>query len=547
MLDESRAVLVNAAVGSGKTTVLIAKALYEHAVCGVPLREMAVLTFTNKAADEIRERMRAADPDAGDEETAWFGTFHSVALRLLQQALPVGELGFTPAFTVLAPDEELELAERLICEHGLCVKYRNKLGKRLEAFASGRSLYGVMKREDDVGRLCELLAAEKLRLNAMNFDDLLKNAARLLRSSGWSPRRVIVDEFQDCDALQTELLRAMASPETKLFVVGDPNQVIYSWRGGGRDIFRRFAAEFGATELSLPVNYRSSATILEAAKFFLEDRSQLEGTRDPGAGIVVRNHYNPFLEAVSLAETIWRLHETGAPWREIAVLFRLQRQSAVLEDAFARRGIPFAASARKSAKEALAAETADETDSPAPQEETTEDAVRLMTLHACKGLEFRCVFIIGVNYGLIPLHTSPGRREEQEEERRLFFVGITRAKDYLELSYYTSPDDPRVMPGKSGYLSMIPARLLEAPDEAPGEADLQGYRRMILENREKRGAQDIFGPERTEEAPAGAKRALHPRYGEGVVESEDDTSYTVRFERYGTKTFSKDFCPLEFL
>lgn len=541
MLDESRAVLVNAAVGSGKTTVLIAKALYEHAVCGVPLREMAVLTFTNKAADEIRERMRAADPEARDEETAWFGTFHSVALRLLQQALPVGELGFTPAFTVLAPDEELELAERLICEHGLCVKYRNKLIKRMEAFASGRSLYGVMKRGDDIGRLCELLAAEKLRLNAMNFDDLLKNATRLLRNAGWSPRRVIVDEFQDCDALQTELLRSMASPETKLFVVGDPNQVIYSWRGGGRDIFRRFAAEFGATELSLPVNYRSSATILEAAKFFLEDRSQLEGIRDPGAGIVVRNHYNPFLEAVSLAETIWRLHETGAPWREIAVLFRLQRQSAALEDAFARRGIPFAAQMRKSVKEALVAESVNE----APSAEV--DAVRLMTLHACKGLEFRCVFIVGVNYGLIPMHTSPGRWEEQEEERRLFFVGITRAKDYLELSYYTSPDDPRVMPGKSGYLSMIPARLLEAPDDAPGEADLQGYRRMILENRGKRGAQDVFGPERTKRAPAGAKRALHPRYGEGVVESEDETSYTVGFAQYGTKTFSKDFCPLEFL
>ena len=544
MLDESRAVLVNAAVGSGKTTVLIAKALYEHAARGVPLREMAVLTFTNKAADEIRERMRAADPDAGDEETAWFGTFHSVALRLLQQVLPVGELGFTPSFTVLAPDEELELAERLIGTHGLCVKYRNKLIKRMEAFASGRSLYGVMKREDEIGRLCELLAAEKLRLNAMNFDDLLKNAARLLRSAGWSPRRVIVDEFQDCDALQTELLRAMASPETKLFVVGDPNQVIYSWRGGGRDIFRRFAAEFGATELSLPVNYRSSATILEAAKFFLEDRSQLEGVRDPGAGIVVRNHYNPFLEAVSLAETIWRLHETGAPWREIAVLFRLQRQSAALEDAFGRRRIPFAASPRRSAKEALDAESANE----APLAEVeAEDAVRLMTLHACKGLEFRCVFIVGVNYGLIPLHTSPGGWEEQEEERRLFFVGITRAKDYLELSYYTSPDDPRVMPGKSGYLSMIPARLLEAPDEAPGEADLQGYRRMILENRGKRGAQDLFGPERTEEAPAEARRALHPRYGEGVVESEDETSYTVGFAQYGTKTFSKDFCPLEFL
>jgi len=70
---------------------------------------------------------------------------------------------------------------------------------------------------------------------------------------------------------------------------------------------------------------------------------------------------------------------------------------------------------------------------------------------------------------------------------------------------------------------------------------------MILENRGKRGAKDIFEPERTEEAPAGAKRALHPRYGEGVVESEDETSYTVGFAQYGTKTFSKDFCPLEFL
>jgi hypothetical protein len=69
---------------------------------------------------------------------------------------------------------------------------------------------------------------------------------------------------------------------------------------------------------------------------------------------------------------------------------------------------------------------------------------------------------------------------------------------------------------------------------------------MILENRKKRGAQDVFGPENAEEAPAGAKRALHPRYGEGVVESEDETSYTVGFGQYGVKTFSKDFCPLEF-
>ena len=668
VLDESSATLVNASVGSGKTTVLIAKALYEHAAHGVPLGDMVVLTFTNKAAAEIRERMAEWDPQAGDGEMRWFGTFHGVALRMLQALLPVREAGYAPSFTVMDREEEVDLAKRLVEEHGLSVRYPNKLEKRLDALAAGRVLYGAMRREDDIARLRDILSLEKTRQNRMGFDDLIANAVQLFPRSPWFPRWIIVDEFQDCDEMQLDLLRAMASPATRLFVVGDPNQAIYSWRGGSRDIFRRFLREFQAAELSLPLNYRSSSTILEAAKCFLGGHSGLEGTREPGAGIVIRNHYNPFLEGEYLADRIAGMRGAGASWRDFAVLYRMQRQSKCLEEAFKRRGIPFSVSVRRTFRDnpvlqrlihilkasvnpddrgslLLAAgdvlpgewpggkggkktlECRDLHDrirgfsrwaaeggrprgiygyfglddylspaSPSFREDRSlvlsflerleilvggggpvfperlaqflnssalygadviasaplpdEDSVRLMTLHACKGLEFPFVFIVGVNNGLIPLRTaSPGARD-REEEKRLFFVGVTRARDYLELSFYTSPDDPRVLPGAGEYLSMIPGHLLDRQDDAPpwSGAYLRAYRRMILENRERR-LQGAFFAEGREIPPASGtgKRAVHPRYGEGMVIGEDEDSFTVAFQDYGEKIFSKDFCPLKFL
>ena len=672
VLDGGRALLLKANVGSGKTTVLIVKALYEHVRGGVPLRDMVVLTFTNKAADEIRSRMRAADPQAGEGDMPWFGTFHSVAMKLLQTRLPVEELGYTPAFSVLDPDELVELANRLITEHRLTIKYRAKLAKRLEACRAGQALYGVMKQADDLGRLCGLIADEKRRQNKMDFDDLLDNVALLLKKGDWSPRWIIIDEFQDCDEAQLALIRAMASEDTRLFAVGDPNQVIYSWRGGGSDVFRRFKQDYQAKELSLPLNYRSSSTILEAARCFLEDHSELSGVRQPGSGILVRSLYSPFLEADYLADKILGLHEAGVPWQEMAVFYRLQRQSGILEDVFSRRKIPFAVSARKTlrdipvlqwllrllnagvhetdrnsllsvltdkafgegftearAKKVLetgsgsplyakirgfSAWAADCTDAQAiygyfgldsrlsptsasfaennayvrafldrladyqddgaldflhrladflnasvlygtdfvDVSSAPADAVRLMTLHACKGLEFRHVFIIGVNDGLIPLRNDSGRAKDMDEEKRLFFVGITRAKDTLELSYYTNPDHPRILPGESCFITMLPPHLLDGGDAAaPATADLQAYRRMVLENR-GRGAADIFGAPESAEAsvpapPANAARkARHPKYRDGFIEAEDDDTVTVVFEGYGAKTFSKDFCPLEF-
>lgn len=677
VLDESPAALVNANVGSGKTTVLISKVFYQHMVLQVPLKEMVVLTFTNKAANEIRERMIAADPQVKEEDMPWFGTFHSVAMRMLQTVLPVETLRYTKSFTVLDPDELNEMAERLITEHGFKIKYRSKLSKRLEAFAAGQLLYGVMKQADDIAKLWDCIIGEKVAQNKMDFDDLIRNAAQLLNCCDFAPKWVIVDEFQDCDSLQLEFIRATMSAGTKLFAVGDPNQIIYSWRGSSKNIFTGFIREVSARELSLPLNYRSSNTILEAAKCFLENRSDLEGIREPGCGIIVRKHYSPFMEADYLADKIRQLHNTGVDYHDIAVFYRLQRQSGTIADVFRHAGIPFEISARKTLKDipvlqwlvrllsasvnkndrngiisvltnkqfgpgltlAQARRLTESDGSPlsdkirgftqwavksgtvheiydyfdldvylSPTSVTFqenrayvlgllerleeyiakrkcalvpgladflnlaalygteilldgdpvyEDTVKLMTLHACKGLEFQYVFIIGVNYGLIPLRADPGKEQNcDEEEKRLFFVGITRAKDYLELSYYTSPDDPRIAPGASSYLSVIPRRLLDYEEESrSGETDLQSFRRMIMKNRDRDRIKDPFSSlnetvQKEKDTPpvvSAERKVRHAKYGEGVIESENENTVTVDFPEYGSKSFSKDFCPLEYL
>ena len=154
VLDESPACVVNANVGSGKTTVLIAKIQYLHHIKGVGYEDMTVLTFTNKAADEIKSRLLAAEPDLPADKLRGFGTFHSTALYYLREFLPVENLGYTKEFLVIDPEEELELAYDLIRQYKLKIKYKNRLKKRLEsAMAVREEEKRVSKYQDDIGRL----------------------------------------------------------------------------------------------------------------------------------------------------------------------------------------------------------------------------------------------------------------------------------------------------------------------------------------------------------------------------------------------------------
>lgn len=710
VFDESNACLVNANVGSGKTTVLITKVMYLHYEKQVPYRQMVVLTFTNKAADEIKERLLALEPDIPEEELWGFGTFHSVSLRMLKEQLPVEQLGYTKNFTVMDPDEETELAEQLIVTYQLKIKYKNRLKKRLEQQKS--------KYQDDIETLKVLLQEAKKNQDKMTFDELLTNTCKLLKDyrasqdkiEGGTPSWIIVDEVQDSDEKQLALIDCLKSTETHFFAVGDPNQVIYSWRGSAFHIFYQLKTKYQVTELTLPVNYRSSKEILAVARCFMQQGGALESSRTEsrdGEKIQIRKMYDPFQEADYLAGRIQKLHEVGVPYQEIAIFYRLQEQSAVFEQVFAREGIPFEVSLKKTVKDLpvlnwllkvlrfavnprdLASGIAALTDKKygdgitvreaekevsvglgareeepdvqklekhgkatekqvksrgsgladcmigfekeyqdcaiitaeemwnyfsldsylhpttadyrenralvrdflqrmiAYQEEKKEkvldgfreflnlsslygihilqkeihnedDSVKLMTLHASKGLEFSYVFITGVNYGLIPLQTKSF--EEEEEEQRLFFVGITRAKEHLELSYYTNPGQYRAMPGPSRFLRMIPGKLVEGGEleKTDAAAHLQELKREILKNRqteedkrnsnlytEKKKQQDpVRKTNQADQRPP--KKVKHSKYGYGVIISEDDIMIKVVFEDYGEKDLMKAFTALEY-
>lgn len=697
VFDESSACLVNANVGSGKTTVLITKVMYLHYEKRIPYEKMVVLTFTNKAADEIKERLYALEPEISEKQLWGFGTFHSVCLTMLKKMLPVENLGYTKEFMVMDPDEELEMAEQLILTYQLKIKYKNRLKKRLEQKNS--------KYQDDIEKLKALLKEEKRRQDKMTFDELLENACNLVKMSeqkmddiSW----IIVDEVQDSDEKQLELIDCLKKPQTCFFAVGDPNQVIYSWRGSAFHIFYQLKTKYQATELTFPVNYRSSSEILAVARCFMQQGGTLQGGRESGDKIQIRNMYDPFQEADYLAGRIRELHASGLPYREMAIFYRLQNQSEIFEHVFEKEGIPFEVSLKRTVKDipvldwlirvlrfsvnskdknsgivALAdkryglgmsvkeAEKAIDSlcETRKMQIETSQserqkiksdirrqmrgfsqayfnaqsttaedlwnyfslenhlhpttasyvedrtcvmdflermttyqkeqqknvvegfseflnmaslygtnilkkeihnenDTVKLMTLHASKGLEFSHVFITGVNYGLIPLQTKSF--EEEEEEQRLFFVGITRAKEHLELSYYTSPGQYRAAPGPSRYLRMIPGNLVEGQekDKESSATHLQDLKRQILaergEHRELQEAGKISGGKNpsantgTKNISAGnetvttkKRRVRHSKYGTGSVVREDDMMITVDFDDYGEKELMKMFSGLE--
>lgn len=698
VLDDSPACVVNANVGSGKTTVLIAKVLYLYLEKKVPLEDMLVLTFTNKAAQEILSRLLLRGPELSPKQRAGFGTFHSVGLRLLKEKLPVEKAGWDRDFSVMEPEEETELAQRIIKEEKLNIKYKNRLKKRLEqeykAYLEGReaSRYG-----DDLFRLYPLLKQEKQRENKMSFSDLLLVSTELIKEEGFHPAWVIADEIQDSDNLQLEFLEALVGEETRLFAVGDPNQVIYSWRGSSDSTFFALKRRFSAKELSLPVNYRSNARILEAANHFRQFGTRIQGCREEGKLIKVKRQYDPFTEAEYLAEQIESLHKTGESYEDTAILYRLQRQGELLEKVFEKRGIPYQISVKQTVKDIPALDwvvkilrfsvnprdrqtgeevllnpgfgekltkkkvrdlleegkgksflyeqmksfqawSSSQTKIPkwreifdyfglgeafgptsAGYKEREEQAgkllewlrvycekkelslwegtraflndgalygmdlgeimgereeslkgVRLMTLHASKGLEFHRVYLIGVNQGLIPLRCKT--MEQEEEERRLFFVGMTRAKEELELSYYVNPREPGVFGEGSRYLLGIPPELLDWEEDVRrerGEENLRKLGREVREElRKKKEAEKELAPDKrnTDAEPEGRREELsekpderetgnvvpgprvrHRKYGEGILLSQNELTVEVEFPGYGRKQFLKALGEIEFL
>lgn len=343
----TRCTLLSAMVGSGKTTVLIAKIFYLHFVQKVPFDQMVVLTFTNKAAREIKDRIAAFLELGGEKlnkQLRYFGTFHAVARQLLNEHPQLDELHFKAGFSILGEQEKQDFLNRIIAQENLNIKYQNQLAKRWRQYwESGQCRMGNMKTDDDFQRLVELAEQSKRQKNAMDFEDLLTLSNQLLKDHPIkAPAWIIVDEFQDCNDAQVTFIEQLKGADTGLFVVGDQNQSIYGWRGSKDHLFEQMYSSWDASWMELPQNYRSTGTILSAAETLLnEQNSALVATREQGTPIALLRHFDDQQEAYYLREQILSLQKEDFPLENMAILFRTHQQIKLVETVFEQAAVPF--------------------------------------------------------------------------------------------------------------------------------------------------------------------------------------------------------------
>jgi DNA helicase II / ATP-dependent DNA helicase PcrA len=737
--------LVVAGAGSGKTRVLTHRIAHLIRDRGVSPFAILAITFTNKAADEMKSRVAALVGPVADK--MWVSTFHSACVRILRRDADL--LGYPRQFTIYDESDAVRLTGYVIRDLGLDTKRFPP--RSVHAAISAAKNDGVdpedyIQRagnlfERKIGQVFTEYQSRLHRAGSMDFDDLLTNALRLLREHPQTLRHyqerfrhILVDEYQDTNRVQNELVLLLAADHRNIAVVGDQDQSIYRFRGADMRNIVEFEDAFpDTTVVLLEQNYRSTQTILDAANAVIAhnvSRKPKELWTDAGAGDpIVRYHADDEVdEAQWITREIARLHDEqdGLRWGDIAVFYRTNAQSRVLEEQLMRVGIPYrvlggtrfydrkevkdavaylravvnpvdevsikrvlnepkrgvgatsigrldawatahglpfldalrrAADAGVSGKAARGIETflqllddvADSVASgPGPLlqallersgyldaleaertiesegrlenlaelvgaasevasvdeflesislvsdvddlDEADQSSVVLMTLHSAKGLEFPVVFIIGLEDGVFPHLRSLTDPDQLEEERRLAYVGITRARQRLYLTHAWS----RTLFGGTQYNP--PSRFL---DEIPEGLihDVEGHRRSSRGGRSYggvwgRGGRDwrSGGPSRDSGRPgdgraaggrdlrvaAGRDRivenALKPRprvarsgaeslglkigddvrhktFGEGVIidmsGSGDKTEARVRFRELGEKTLLLSWAPLE--
>ncbi|MEJ5240923.1 MAG: UvrD-helicase domain-containing protein [Anaerolineales bacterium] len=689
-------ILVIAGPGSGKTRVLTHRIAYLLHARGVRPWEIMAVTFTNKAAREMQERLQSLlGPSAINGMS--LGTFHALCARILRR-----EAGYLPLdsnFVIFDADDQERVVKNAIRDLNLDEKsYRPAVIHAAISRAKNELLfpddYPTQNYRDQVIQRIYRRYQEMLRQsNAVDFDDLLLWMAYLLseypevrEKYAQRFRHILVDEFQDTNLAQYTLLRHLASVHRNLFAVGDPDQSIYRWRGADYRNIRRLEQDFPDVQIILlEQNYRSRQNILDAASAVIR-RSQthrprrLYSERGQGEKIYYYEARDDYEEASFVAETVANLLTSRQfPPGEIAIMYRTNAQSRLLEEAFLQMRLPYRLVgaqrfygrreikdliaflrlihnpddivsldrvinipprgigdrtlltlhtvarqagtspgrvlldlARGSAStywqafsgrsvvlladfgatlarwRALAATTTlpelfdrilidlnyreyinDGSEEGLDRWEnvqefrritreyetrtleeflenislvsdqdtlTANDAPTLLTLHAAKGLEFAVVFLVGLDDGLLPHSRSFGDPESMEEERRLFYVGITRAKErlYLVRALQRGSRDYREETIPSRFLEDIPPHLLDGRSRS-GRA-LRSVSAPSSQAQSFGTSSRSAGPEARF---AAGTRVQHPLWGEGLVLQsriqDGEEVVDVAFESVGFK------------
>ena len=589
VLETEGAVLVLAGAGSGKTRVLTSRIAYLVQEKRVPASAVLAITFTNKAANEMKERLSRFI----DVSNTWVCTIHSMCVRILR--MYAKEMGFEDNFSIYSETERNNIIKKSFQE---CDYDDEKLLKLVKFHIANAKMLGFEPQryseeyagERDIEDIVKVYARYQKHLkenNALDFDDLLNETRKLLRQNEDARaylsgrfRYVLVDEFQDTNAVQYEIIKMLASTHGNLFVVGDDDQSIYGWRGAKIENILHFEKDFkGAKVFKLERNYRSTKNILKLANTVIKNNDRrkdktLWTENADGVEATVNEGEQETDEARFIAHTIAGLLRKGYTYSDFAVLMRLNALTRSIEQEFLADGIPFKVFGgfkffeRKEIKDLLAylrvvhnpldseavtriinfpkrgigAKTVETLQNYAFENECSvydalweldgvgfsgltkqklesfrkdiktwiiqsqeqpinelvkqivvdtrmreayadhsdesinklanieefinsvdeycklnptatltdylnqvtlasdtddmddSDYVTLATIHSVKGLEFRCVFICGLEENILPVSRAVGNNEDMEEERRLMYVAITRAKERLYLT-----------------------------------------------------------------------------------------------------------------
>jgi DNA helicase-2/ATP-dependent DNA helicase PcrA len=355
--------LILAGAGSGKTRVITYRIAYLISEKGVPPWSILAVTFTNKAAQEMRERVQGLLRGRELSSAPWVSTFHSLCVRILRQDIERLEAGYSRSFTIYDQDDPQRLIKTCIKDLGYdekqlaqratqaAISAAKNRGEDVEAFAA-RAEY-IDERRAAVARVYKLYEERLQQNNALDFDDLMIKTVRLLRTVAEVRekynnkfRYILVDEYQDTNSLQFALVSLLTEKHQNICVVGDEDQSIYSWRGADITNILNFEKHFpNARIIRLEQNYRSTQTILDVAGAVVKRNVARKGkklwTTNP-AGDRVR-YYQAFdaeAEARWVASRILE-HRDDQPDMRAAVLYRTNSQSRVFEEAMRRAGLPY--------------------------------------------------------------------------------------------------------------------------------------------------------------------------------------------------------------
>lgn len=703
--SDRRHLLVLAGAGSGKTRVLVHRIAWLMQVENVAPWQIMAVTFTNKAARELRERIDTLR--GGTPQGMWVGTFHGLVHRLLRSHWR--DAGLPENFQILDSDDQLRLVKR-VCQQ-LELDEARFPPKQAQWFINGQKDEGL--RADHIQPPTNSFERTMLeiyrgyeeacrRAGCVDFAELLLRAhelwlekPELLTHYQERFRHVLVDEFQDTNAIQYAWVRVLAGTALQVTAVGDDDQSIYGWRGARVENILNFERDFTDTHtVRLEQNYRSTGNILAAANAVIARNSermskQLWTSSSEGDPIALYAAYNEQDEARFVAERVQEWMRDGGVRREVGVLYRSNAQSRSLEEAMLRLGIPYriygghrfyerveirnalaylrlllnrgddaafervvntptrgigdktlqplrelarteglplwqaaekalagglfkarAANALRAFLElidGLAADTADldlaeraervvkqsglldyhgkekgergearvenlrelvaaagnfdadlgEDEEPLAayldqvaldagdhQAEADEDAVQMMTLHSAKGLEFPLVFLTGMEEGLFPHKMSAEEPGRLEEERRLCYVGITRAMEKL---YLTHAESRRLFGGDSynplsRFVRDIPVQLLQ-------EVRLQNQVTRPVPGAAKRPFASGLSDSGSDTGFNLGQRVSHRIFGEGVVLNFEGNGaharIQVNFDAEGSKWLVVSYANLQ--